>query len=68
MAMTYPDLGMRMSFGDTMCNIDVIFFHFFSMEPFSFHEGRKFFNGAIACNFSFLFSPMRAKSPKRCNR
>jgi hypothetical protein len=53
-----------MSFGDTMCNIDVIFFHFF-MVPFSFQEGRKVFNGAIACNFSFLFSPMRAKSPKK---
>jgi hypothetical protein len=34
------------------------------MVPFSFQEGRKVFNGAIACNFSFLFSPMRAKSPK----
>jgi hypothetical protein len=37
------------------------------MAPFSFQEGRKVFNGAIACNFSFLFSPTRAKSPKRCN-
>jgi hypothetical protein len=36
------------------------------MVPFSFQEGRKVFNGAIACNFSFLFSPMRDKSPKRC--
>jgi hypothetical protein len=35
------------------------------MVPFSFQEGRKVFNGAIACNFSFLFSPMRAKSPKK---
>jgi hypothetical protein len=34
------------------------------MTPFSFQEGRKIFNGAIACNFSFLFSPTRAKSPK----
>jgi hypothetical protein len=34
------------------------------MVPFSFQEGRKVFNGAIACNFSFLFSPTRAKSPK----
>jgi hypothetical protein len=35
------------------------------MAPFSFQEGRKVFNGAIACNFSFLFSPMRAKCPKK---
>jgi hypothetical protein len=35
------------------------------MAPFSFQEGRKVFNGAIACNFSFLFSPTRAKSPKK---
>jgi hypothetical protein len=34
------------------------------MAPFSFQEGTKVFNGAIACNFSFLFSSMRAKSPK----
>jgi hypothetical protein len=34
------------------------------MAPFSFQEGRKVSNGAIACNFSFLFSPTRAKSPK----
>jgi hypothetical protein len=53
-----------MSFGDTMYNIDVIFFFIFSMVPFSFQEGRKVFNGAIACNF-FLFSPMRARSPKK---
>jgi hypothetical protein len=35
------------------------------MIPFSFQEGRKVFNGAITCNFSFLFNPMRAKSPKK---
>jgi hypothetical protein len=35
------------------------------MAPFSFQVGRKVFNGAIACNFSFLFSPMRVKSPKK---
>jgi hypothetical protein len=35
------------------------------MVPFSFQEGRKVFNGAIACKFSFLFSPMRAKFPKK---
>jgi hypothetical protein len=34
------------------------------MAPFSFQEGRKVFNGAIAFNFSFLFSSTRAKSPK----
>jgi hypothetical protein len=34
------------------------------MVPFSFQEGRKVSNGVIACNFSFLFSPTRAKSPK----
>jgi hypothetical protein len=45
--MTYLDLGMRMSFGDTMCNIDVIFFHFF-YGTLSFQEERKVFNGAIA--------------------
>jgi hypothetical protein len=33
---------------------DVIFFHSFSMAPFSFQEGRKVFNGAIACNFIIL--------------
>ena len=38
------------------------------MAPFSFPKGRKVFNGAIACNFSFfLFSSMRAKSPKYVN-
>jgi hypothetical protein len=35
------------------------------MVPFSFQEGRKVFNGAITCNFSFLFSPMRVESPKK---
>jgi hypothetical protein len=35
------------------------------MAPFSFQEGRKVFNGAIACNFSFLFSHTRTKSPKK---
>jgi hypothetical protein len=35
------------------------------MAPFSFQEGRKVFNGAIACNFSFLFSPTSARSPKK---
>ena len=44
---------------------DVIFFHFFLWHPFPFQRGRKVFNGAIACNFSFLFSPMRARSPKK---
>jgi hypothetical protein len=35
------------------------------MVPFSFQEGRKVFNGAIACNFSFLFSPTWTESPKK---
>jgi hypothetical protein len=56
-----------MSFDDIMCNLMSSFFFIFSMAPFSFQEGRKVFNGAITCNFSFLFSPTRAKSPKRCN-
>jgi hypothetical protein len=38
------------------------------MAHFSFPKGRKVFNGAIACNFSFfLFSSTRAKSPKYVN-
>jgi hypothetical protein len=38
------------------------------MAPFSFLKGRKVFNGAIACNFSFsYFSSTRAKSPKNVN-
>jgi hypothetical protein len=44
--------------------IDVIFF-IFLWHPFPFQRGRKVFNGAIVCNFFlFLFSSMRAKSPK----
>jgi hypothetical protein len=31
------------------------------MTPFSLQEGRKVFNGAIVCNFLFLFSPMQYK-------
>jgi hypothetical protein len=38
------------------------------MAPFSFLRGRKVFNGAIACNFSFFyFSSTRAISPKNIN-
>jgi hypothetical protein len=38
------------------------------MAPFSFLKGRKVFNGAITCNFSFsYFSSTRAKSPKYVN-
>jgi hypothetical protein len=37
------------------------------MALFSFPKGRKVFNGAIACNFSFLFSSTRPKSPKYVN-
>jgi hypothetical protein len=38
------------------------------MAPFSFLKGRKVFNGAIACNFSFsYFSSTRAISPKNVN-
>jgi hypothetical protein len=54
-----PDLGMRMSFGDIMCNLCNLFI--FRMAPFSFQERRKVFNGAIVCNFHFLFSPMQYK-------
>jgi hypothetical protein len=31
------------------------------MAPFSFQKGRKVFNGAIVCNFHFLFIPMQYK-------
>jgi hypothetical protein len=31
------------------------------MAPFSFQEGRNVFNGAIVCNFLFLFSSMQYK-------
>jgi hypothetical protein len=35
------------------------------MAPFSFQEGRKVFNGAIACNFSYLaLHNTKAKIPK----
>jgi hypothetical protein len=38
------------------------------MAPFSFPKGRKVFNGAIACNFSFSYiSSTRAISPKDVN-
>jgi hypothetical protein len=38
------------------------------MAPFSFLKGRKVFNGAIACNFSFSYiSSTRAISPKDVN-
>jgi hypothetical protein len=38
------------------------------MAPFSFPKGRKVFNGAIACNFSFsYFTSIRAISPKNVN-
>jgi hypothetical protein len=55
-----PGLGMQMSFDDIMykqCN-----FLIFPMAPFSFQEGRKVFNGAIGCNFHFLFSPLQYKA------
>jgi hypothetical protein len=53
--MTYQGLGMQMNFDDIMCKL-CNFLIFFSMEHFSFQEGRKVFNGAIGCNFHFLFS------------
>jgi hypothetical protein len=31
------------------------------MAPFSFQEGRKVFNGAIGCNFHFLYSLVQYK-------
>jgi hypothetical protein len=37
-------------------------------HPFPFQRGRKVFNGAIACNFSFsYFNPIRVISPKDVN-
>jgi hypothetical protein len=42
------------------------------MAPFSFQEGRKVFNGAIGCNFHFLFRPMQYKGQipphVKCNK
>jgi hypothetical protein len=58
--MTYQGLGMRMSFDAIMCK-QCNFLIFFPMTLFSFQEGRKIFNGAIGCNFHFLFSPMQYK-------
>jgi hypothetical protein len=44
------------------------FFYSFLWHPFPFQSGRKVFNGAIACNFSFsYFSSKRAISPKDVN-
>jgi hypothetical protein len=38
------------------------------MAPFPFQRGRKVFNGAIACNFSFSYiSSTRAVSPEDVN-
>jgi hypothetical protein len=34
-----------MSFGDTMCNIDVFFFSFFLWYPFPFKRGERFLMG-----------------------
>jgi hypothetical protein len=47
---------------------NIIFILFFLWHPFPFQRGRKVFNGAIACNFSFsYFSSTRAISPKNIN-
>jgi hypothetical protein len=44
------------------------FLYSFSWHLFPFQRGRKVFNRAIACNFSFsYFSSIRAKSPKGVN-
>jgi hypothetical protein len=38
------------------------------VAPFSFPKGRKVFNGATTCNFSFpYFNSIRAISPKHVN-
>ena len=38
------------------------------MAPFSFPKGRKVFNGATTCNFSFpYFNSIRVLSPKNVN-
>ena len=56
-----------MSFGDIMCSL-MFSFCFFLWHPFPFQRGRKVFNGAITCNFSFFyFSSTRAISPKDVN-
>jgi hypothetical protein len=43
-------------------SLDVIFL-FFLWHPFPFQRGRKVFNGAIACNFSFSYSALREQNP-----
>jgi hypothetical protein len=44
------------------------FFYSFLWHPFPFQRGRKVFNGATTCNFSFsYFSSIRAISPKDVN-
>jgi hypothetical protein len=58
--MTFQDLEMQMSFEHIMCK-QCNFLIFFLMEPFSFQEGRKVFNGAIGCNLHSLFRPMQYK-------
>jgi hypothetical protein len=35
------------------------------MAPFSFPKGGKVFNGAIACNFSFLIQALREQNPPK---
>jgi hypothetical protein len=35
------------------------------MAPFSFPKGRKVFNGAIVCNFSFLIQLYESKIPQK---
>jgi hypothetical protein len=35
------------------------------MAPFPFQRGRKVFNGAIVCNFSFLIQLYESKIPQK---
>jgi hypothetical protein len=38
----------------------------FLWHPFPYQRGRKVFNGAIECNFSFSYSALREKNPQIC--
>jgi hypothetical protein len=50
-----------------LCLVWCNFLYSFLWHPFPFQRGRKVFNGAIAFNFSFYFSSIKAISPKDVN-
>ena len=51
-----------------LCLVWCNFFYPFLWYPFPFQRGRKIFNGATTCNFSFLYlNSIRAISPKDAN-